>query len=105
MVHMMRNRCSLLSMKVSMNLDTHIRKRPSDIENLTPILSMMYPEIVSPYTNRNIAEMQKSTPDSYYVIPNSYWQKTRNVRSSIRNIRETKSLLMKMIQSSHVCFS
>ena len=92
-------------MKVNRSLAIVMRMRPSISEYLTPHLSIIYPEIVSPYPNRKRALTQKRAPASYYVIPNSYWQKTRKVKSSMRNIMEVISLMMKITHISQVIFS
>ena len=79
--------------------------KPSANDIFTPSLSIKYPDIVNPYAKRNRADTQNRMPASYWLIPNSYSQKTRNVKSSIRKVREVANFMTKMTQSSHVYLS
>ena len=94
---------SLVSAKMSMNLPVAYKLSPIMREYFTFVLSIMNPAIVIPYVNRQIAEMQKTSPASEEVIPNSYWQYIRKVKSSIKKMRDVRNLNMKIIHSSKVC--
>ena len=72
---------------------------------LTPNRSIRYPLIVSPYPNKQIAVTQKRMPASWSVMLNSFSQKTRKVRSSIRKTRLVTIFITKIIHNSQVCFS
>ena len=90
----------LVSMMLTRNLATQSNREPRSMQFLTPALSIMNPLKISPYRKVSPAHIEYKEPHSTSVSPNSSTKNSMKIKSSEIKEKLSKSLHIRMIQSS-----